>query len=122
MAGMLNAQEIAGITATVTAALDILVDVQRKSATTDGYGHSSETWSTALTAVPVNIITPNATYLQSFAGLIGSQWSNLIRFMQGVDIREGDRIVHGGRTWRVQHILNAESYTVTQEALVTVVV
>lgn len=122
MAGLLTASEIASMTATVQASLDVTVDVQRKSTSIDGYGHTSETWNTVIAALPCNIIIPSATQLQSYAGVIGSQWANLIRVMQSVDLREGDRVVHGGRTWTVQHILNAESYTFTQEALITVVV
>ncbi len=109
------------MTATVVSSLDTTVTIQRKTTAPDGYGHTTESWVTQSTP-KVNIMKPSATQLQAFAGIIGSQWAALIRFATTTDIREGDHIITEGQTWLVQYILNAESYTFCNDALMTVVV
>lgn len=118
---MLSAQEIAGMRATVTGALDVTVTVQRRTATPDGYGHTTEVWTTTSTP-KCNIFKPTSSTLQKFADVIGSQWALMLRILSGTDIREGDRILYAGRTWLVQNVQDAESYTVCLEILMTVLV
>src|SRR5712691_11274311 len=113
---MLSAAELAAMKTTVAAALDVSLPLYRKSTATDGYGHSTETWA-LVGNVQVNVIKPSATQLQAFATIIGSQKALLLRFLQTTDIRQGDRIVYIALNWLVQHILNAESYTVANECL-----
>ncbi len=117
---MLSAAEIASMTATVAGALDVSLPLSRKTVTSDGYGHSIETWG-SVGNVQVNLIKPNATQLQVYATLIGSQRAMMIRAMQTTDIRENDRLVYDSLNWRVQNVRNAESYTVTKEYLMTTI-
>jgi hypothetical protein len=119
---MLSAAELAAMTATVGAFLDVSLPLYRKTTALDGSGHTTVTYPGTPTAtVQVNVIKPSATQLQAFAGIIGSQKALLLRFLQTTDIREGDRIVYSSLNWLVQHILNAESYTVANEALITTI-
>lgn len=119
---MLNAAEITAMTNIVASSLDVTVTVQRiTSPTQDGSGHLTGTYVTVGTA-KVNIIKPSATQLQIYAGIIGSQWALMIRFMPTTDIREGDQLVYMSRNWKVQNIQNAESYTFSNDALITTIV
>ena len=119
---MLNAAEIAAMTATVAGALDVTVTVQRLPATPvlDAYSHDVGTYSTVGTAM-VNVIKPSATTLQAYAGIIGSQRALLLRFMPTTDIREGDQIVYLGKNWMTHGIQSAESYTFCDEVLITTI-
>ena len=117
---MLSASELASITTTVAAALDVSLPLSRPTRSNDGYGHTTESL-VSQGNIACNIIKPTATQLQVFAGLIGSQRALIIRVMQATDVRENDQCVYDGLTWRVQTILDAESYTVTKEYLMTVV-
>lgn len=117
---MLSTSELACIADTVAASLDTSLPVTRRTATPDGYGHTTEVWN-SVGSVAMNLIKPSATQLQAFAGIIGSQRAMLIRVMQTSDVREGDHIAYDGLAWLVQNVQNAESYTVTKEYLITVI-
>lgn len=119
---MLNASDLAYITSTVQAALDVSLPLYRKTISQDGYGHSIETYpNTPTSTIAVNLKQPSATQLVAYAGKIGSQRALIMRAMQTTDIREGDRVVYDSLNWIVSNIQNAESYTVTKEYLLTVV-
>ena len=45
----------------------------------------------------------------------------MLRFLQTTDIREGDRLTYSGKKWLVQYVLNAESYSFCNDALITTV-
>ena len=110
------------MTTLVTKTMDVQVTIQRGTVTgTDSYGHTTSTPNTIGTPL-VNIIRPTDTQLQQFAGIIGSQRALLIRYMPTTDIRQGDTLVYGGINWKVNEILVSESYTVTNDALITAVV
>ena len=117
---MLSAQDLLGITATVTASFDTSVALYRNTATRDAYGHASENWA-YVRSVACTISKPTATMLATFGGIIGSQRSLSLRFLASADVREGDRVVTSGGVWLVQYILNAESYSIGYNALCTVV-
>ncbi len=121
MAGLLTDAEVAWMTPIVASSLDVSLPHQRKTVTQDGYGHNTETW-VAQTNKQVNVIKPSAVQLNAYADIIGAQWATFIRFMQTTDIQRGDNLYYNGRWWLVQNIENAESYTFSQEALMTVVV
>lgn len=104
----------------IASALDVTLPLYRKVTTSDGYGHSTESW-VSQGNVQVNLIKPSATQLQAFAGIIGSQRALMLRAMETTDIREGDRVVYDSLNWLVQNAQNAESFTVTKEYLITVV-
>src|SRR5437870_1356986 len=122
MTGLLTDAQKAWMQAIVTSSLDVTITVQRPPATPvfDVYGHDTSTYSTIGTAM-VNVIKPSATLLQTYAGIIGSQRAELIRFMPTSDIREGDQVVYLGRNWMVHGIDNAESYTFTNEVLIVTI-
>jgi hypothetical protein len=121
MAGLLTAAELTAITATVQASLDVTLPQYRATLGEDTSGHETETYN-LLANVSLNIIKPTATQLQAFADLIGSQRALVIRVMQTQDVAQGDRFVYDSLNWRVQALMDAESYTVTKEFLMSVVV
>lgn len=121
MAGMLTASEVAWITPIVASSLDVSLPLSRKTVVSDGYGHNTESW-VSQGNVDLNIIKPSATQLQAYADIIGEQRALVIRTMQTTDVRQGDRIVYDGLNWLVQNLMDAESYTVTKEYLITTVV
>lgn len=118
---MLSASELASISLTVASSLDAMVTRVRTTAKSqDGYGHTTAP-TTSSANYACNIIKPTATQLQAFASIIGSQRALLLRFMPTSDIKQGDTISYQGVNWLVQSILNAESYTIGVEALMTAV-
>jgi len=115
---MLSAAEIASMTATANASLDISMLFSRKTTALDGYGHSTETWASQGSKM-VNTYKPTATQLQTYASIIGTQKALMIRFATTTDIKEGDRATYLSRNWLVQYILDAESYTFVLDAIIT---
>lgn len=119
---MLSAAEITSQQATVAASLDVTLPVYRKTVANDGYGHTTETYPGSPThTIACNIIHPTATVLQLYASVIGSQRALTIRVMEAADILEGDRVAYDGLNWKVQNLLDAESYSVTKHYLITTV-
>jgi len=121
MAGLLSAAEVAGMRITVGIALDQSLPLLRKTAGEDDSGHATETW-VSQGNVTCNVFSPTSTYLQQFAEIIGSQWAMMLRFLPGTDIREGDQITYQAKNWLVQNIQDSESYTIPNDALMTVIV
>jgi len=119
---MLSAAELASMQSTVSASLDVTLPVYRKTVGPDSWGHDTETYpGTPTHSIACSIIRPTATVLQVYAGIIGSKRAFTIRVMQSADILEGDQIQYDNLKWRVNNLLDAESYTVTKEYLITVV-
>jgi hypothetical protein len=118
---MLSASEIAAIQSTISGAFDVTITIQRKAAGQDNYSHANGSYNTVTNNAKVNVYKPSATQLQSFAGLIGSQWALMVRYLPSTDIQEGDQVVYNGTTWLVQNIQNSESYTWALDALITAV-
>lgn len=119
---MLSAADLASIATTVAASLDQSLPLYRKTASTsDGYGTSVPTW-TSEGNIACTVAKPSATNLTTYAELIGSQRALTIRALQTTDIREGDRVVYDSLNWLIQRVLNANSYSVTKQYLMTVVV
>ncbi len=122
MPGLLTGAELAWMTPIVASSLDVSLPLYRDTSTAqDDSGHHLETW-TSQGNVSLNIIKPTATLLQLYADIIGEQRALIIRVMQITDVRQGDRFVYDSLNWRVQNLMDAESYTVTKEYLVTTVV
>lgn len=122
MAGLLTDAEKADMSATVASSLDVSLPLYRKTVTQDGYGHSIESYPNTPTAtIQCNVIKPSATQLQVFADIIAGQRALFLRYMPTSDIREGDRLVYQGLNWKVQPTESAESYTFTNEVLITTV-
>ncbi|SRR6266487_4799867 len=121
MPGLLTDAELAWMTPIVASSLDDSLPHSRKTVVADGYGHNTDTWVNQ-TNKQVNVIKPTAVQLSAYADIIGAQWATFIRYMQTTDIQRGDNLYYNGHWWLVQNVENAESYTVTQEALMTVVV
>ncbi len=117
---MLSANDIASITAIVAASLDVTLPQYRNTPGEDTSGHATETYA-FFANVALNIIRPSATTLQLFADVIGSQRAIIIRVMKTQDVKQGDRFVYDGLNWRVQALMDSESYTVTKEYLLSVV-
>ena len=122
MPGLLSDAQKARMTTLVAKTMDVQVTIIRNTVTgTDSYGHTVSAPTTIGTPL-VNIIRPTDTMLQQFAGIIGSQRALLIRYMPTSDIRQGDTLVYSGINWKVSEILISESYTVTNDALITAVI
>lgn len=122
MAGLLNADEVTWMTSTVASALDQSLPLYRPTKASDGYGHTTLTYPNTPTAtIACNVGHPSATQLQAYADIIGTQEAMMLRFLSTVDVREGDRIVFQGENWLVQNVQNADSYTFSNDALMTVI-
>lgn len=112
--------EQASITAVVAASLDQSLPYYDKSVTTDGYGHSVETYpSTPTFMLACNIFKPSATVLQTYAGIIAGKRAMMLRYMPTQAVKEGARIVYQGINWKVQPLQTADSYTFVNDVLIT---
>ena len=120
MPGLLTPAEITALQATVGSSLDQSLPLLRKTTTLDTYGHTTETW-VSQGNVMVNVFRPTGTHLQLFADIIGAQQAMMLRFLPGTDIREGDQVTYKAENWLVQVIQVEESYTIPNDALMTVV-
>src|SRR6266704_1349238 len=115
---MLSSQEIASMTATANASLDISMPFSRKTTGQDGYGHSTETWASQCSKMG-NTYKPTATILQTYASIIWTQKGPIMRVATTTDFKEEDRATYLSRNWLVQYILAAESYTFVLDAIIT---
>jgi hypothetical protein len=122
MAGLLTTAQKAWMQTIVASSLDVQITVQRPPATPvlDSYGHDMGVPVTVGTAM-VNVKKPSATTLQLYADIIGSQRAEMLRFMPPTDIREGDQIAYQGKNWMAHGLDSAESYTFTNEVLITTI-
>ena len=117
---MLSSAEITAMTSTVASSLDQTLPLYRKTTTTDGYGHSVETYPSQPTLqLPCNTFKASASVLQVYAGIIAGKKAEMLRYMQGMDVREGDRIVKDGLNWRVQPLITRASYSFSNTVLIT---
>lgn len=108
------------MTATVASSLDQSLQFSRKAAGQDSSGHANGAYAnTAIYAC--NVAKPSATKLALYAGIIGTQEAMTLRFAQASDIREGDRVAYNSELWQVQNVLNAESYSFCNNALITII-
>ena len=122
MSGLLTTDETAWITAIVSSSLDQSLPLYRPTKASDGYGHTTLTYPGTPTAmIACNVGHPSATQLQAYADIIGTQEAMMLRFLTTTDVREGDRIVFQGENWLVQNVQNADSYTFSNDALITVI-
>lgn len=117
---MLSADQLACISATVEASLDQSLTLSRDTFTSDTSGHQKIA-STATSTIKCNVLKPTASQLQTYAGKIGSQRSLVLRVMPSTDIREGDRVDHNGLTWLVNGVMDAASYSVSNQYLIVAV-
>ena len=123
MSGLLTASETTWMTSIVSSALDQSLPLYRKTTSADLYGGTTESYPGSPThTIACNITKPSANMLAAFDCIIGSQRAVILRVMSTTDILEGDRVVYDGLNWVVQKFLDASSYTVTKECLISVVV
>jgi len=115
---VLSPSEIASMTATANASLDISIPFYRDPKGPDTYGHTTITGTNLVGTFKVNTYKPTATQLQTYASIIGSQKALMIRFATTTDIKEGDRATYLSRNWLVQYILDAESFTFVLDAII----
>ncbi len=121
MAGLLTAAEIATMQATVASALDQSLPMYRDTSTaTDDSGHHVVTL-VSQGNITCNVFRPTATHLQLYADIIGAQQAMMLRYLPGTDIREGDQVTYKNENWTVQAIQVQESYTVPNDAIMTVI-
>jgi hypothetical protein len=122
MSGLLTASQLTYITSIVSRSFDQSLPLYRPTKVSDGYGHTTLTYPNVPTStIACNVGHPSATQLQSFADIIGTQEAMMLRFLSTTDVREGDRVVFQGENWLVQNVQNADSYTVTNDALMTII-
>lgn len=121
MPGLLTDAQKAWMVPIITRSMDVQVTIQRLPSTPvlDGYGHDVSAYSTVNAAAMVNVKKPSATTLQLYADIIGSKRALILRFMPTTDIRKGDQIFYLGRNWMVHGFDSAESYTFTDEVMIT---
>src|SRR5258708_37542920 len=118
---MLSASEISSMTAIVASSLDVTLTVSRDtSKVLDTYGHTTSGGTTSFTA-QVNVYKPNAPQLQMYADIIGTREAYMLRFALTTDIREGDTVLLQGENWLVQSVEKADSYTFSNNCLITII-
>lgn len=122
MAGLLTAPEITAMTTTVAGSLDQSLPLSRNTTlgTSDTNGRPIIT-SASQGTVACTVAKASASVLQEYAGIIGSQRALTLRAMQTTDIRQGDFVTYDAKTWTVEEVLNAASYSVTKTYLITTV-
>ena len=117
---MISSAELASQTVTVQASFDQSLPYYDKIVTTDGYGHSVETWPSQPTfTLACNIRRPNVGELQAYADIIAGKKAMMLRYLPSQNVKEGARIVYQGTNWKVQPIEPPESYTVANDVLIT---
>jgi hypothetical protein len=110
------------MTATVQASLDQSLPLYRRTLTKDIYGNDVETYpGTPTFALACNIYAPSAQLLTVYADVIGGRRALMLRYMPAQDVHEGDRVVYQGLNWRVQPVETAESYTFTNDVMITAI-
>ena len=114
MPGVLTAAQLAFLQTKATATLDLSANTTRNTAgatATDAYGNPTETWTAVLTNVACGEgpTTPAMQQLYPEA-FIGSVRTAHFAFPIGSDVKRGDRITTGGRTYRVAVRLDPQSY------------
>lgn len=107
---MIPASELTAMQATVNSALDKTIVIKRATASSDGAGGQSLSWSTIAT-VSGNLAQPSGALLQNYDFLVGSESTWKVRLASGTDVKENDELVVGGLTLRVQVILQPQSYS-----------
>ncbi len=121
MPGLLTASEIATMQATVASALDQSLPLFRDTSTAvDDSGHHTVNL-VSQGNITCNVFRPTATHLQLYANIIGAQQAMMLRFLPGTDVREGDQVTYKNENWTVQAIQVQESYTVPNDAIMTVI-
>lgn len=118
--GFLPASELAAITATVTAALDLTCVIQRKHPVRDAFGSQSDGYSTLATTT-CNLTQPSPALMQNYAAEIGPSESWLVRLPNGQDVQRDDQLIVGGVTMRVQIVLQPQSYSTSTRVLAATV-
>ncbi len=123
MAGLLTATETASILATVTSALDQSLPLYTRSVGKDSSGHNTESYPGSPSGtLACNVLTPSATVLQTYAGIIGSKRALVLRVLTTATASAGDRVVYDSVNWRLQALIEQSSYRFTKRYLITTVV
>jgi hypothetical protein len=118
---MLNATELAWMQAQVISSLDVSVVVKRKSYSSDGAGGQSQTLTT-LGTYKMNVVKPTGSQIQQYAALLGVKVDLMVRYDQtSIALQRNDYVVYNSVNYEVHAILNAESYTFSNEAVLAVV-
>src|SRR4051794_12733415 len=118
---MLSSRDIARMTRTVEKSFDTEVTVKRDpSPGQDSSGHQTQNLVVQGDAL-CNTYNLNASQLQSYAEVIGSQQALMIRYSTSTDIQEGDVIAYLGLDWLVHNKQQAQSYTFAYNSLIVTV-
>jgi hypothetical protein len=115
---MISADEWACIKSDLQNAYDQSLPLYRPENSDTTYGQTE-------TPVPqgniqCSVFNPSATTLQTYASVIGSLRSLMLRALDTTDIRENDLVDYDGLRWRVQKVLDGGSFSVQNEYLMTV--
>lgn len=111
-----SAAQLAAFQAATNRTMDQTCTIQREVQTPDGAGGHSSTWP-AIATVACHVNQPTPQLLQNYDYLIGSQSAWLVRVPVGTNVREGDRLIVGGQTLKVQVILAPRSYPIALRLL-----
>lgn len=114
MPGPLTAGQLAFMQAqAVTYTLDLLANTTRNTGTgVDQYGNPVENWTAVLTGVACAMSDPAPATLQLFPeAFLGAERKVKISFPVAADVKRGDRVIIGGRTYRVQVDISRASFS-----------
>lgn len=121
MPGPLTAGQLTFFQTAATGTLDLVANTTRNTSTgVDIYGNPVEpgSWPAVLTGVACGMSDPPPAMMQLYPeAFIGSVRTAKFSFPIGSDVKRGDRITVGGRTYRVQVRLDPHSYSLLVQVI-----
>jgi head-tail adaptor len=107
---MINAADLASMTAQLTASMPDTVLVQRKTLTSDAMGGQTVAWATVATVAGRVSPSQFPPWEKLFAERVGSHSNWTITLPSGTDVRTEDRLIAGTRTLEVIEVRAPRSW------------
>jgi hypothetical protein len=118
---MLSSAQLAAFQAAANSAMDQSIQVMRSTPTKTSSGHFTAVWNNVGSPVLGNLAQPTGNQMQNYGYEIGSEDSWLVRLPVGTNVVGNDRLVVGGKTFRVQFILQPQSYQTAMRLLASAI-
>lgn len=116
----LSASELASMQAAIqTQIMDKTCSIQRATASSDGQGHTTQTYATIASNVACALNKPSGGWMIAQAAKMTdvSTWALFVPI--GTDIQHKDHIVIAGSTYTIQTVFSPETFQLVLSALVT---
>lgn len=115
---MFNEQDLEDMRAAQDEAMPESVEIQRRTVVADGFGgNGTAAWLTRALAVPARI-TPSQVMAMGGQGdrsLELEKWN--VRMPYGTDLLDGDRVLWGDQTIKVEEVKSPRSYATNVSAI-----